>query len=346
MNSYIGINLTSIIHLLKSLSRNDGKPNIFEVKNYTGFPLNHCIWSPVEIKLMEEWIKCNLSTTLELTEECLGCTLDINGKSIFFGANGLYNVLEILRKVEINFPQESLKSEYDTFYKTGEEFIKQQVVFNKSNHISRPQIYESLPPAYRKFFDAMGNDQKIANFWREISYVFTGIKHAKIKEDQTFFFLLRILLGVNFLSPVSVLESVLGSKVDLKVADSIFFKSLGSKTLEIKIDGYDGRFTSEEGKTYAASGNFTLPSRGVRKSYVQSFNQRGREVEDKYKYGCRVFIWEPVGGKEVPVNSLYLPSLVKGMSSKKINDFNLSILHEETGCIYGVMPFLSYLFSQ
>ena len=111
---------------------------------------------------MEGWVKSNLDIDIDLAGECSGYNLDIEGRSFFFGSNGLCNVLEILRKVDIDFPRDSLKSDYEAFCKTAGEFIRQQVVFNKSNHFSHSQMYDSLPSIYRNFFDVMVNDQKLA----------------------------------------------------------------------------------------------------------------------------------------------------------------------------------------
>ena len=81
------------------------------------------------------------------------------------------------------------------------------------------------------------------------------------------------------------------------MADSISFESLGSKTLEIKIDDYDGRFTTQEEGTYAASGNFILPLKGLKKTYVKKFFQERREMKIHQNLAIEFIFGSPLEGK-------------------------------------------------
>ena len=182
-------------------------------------------------------------------------------------------------------------------------------------------------------------------FWRDLSALMTGFSsQVEPKESEKYFFLLRVLIGVSFFNPSSLLEMIPKSKLVAKSSDNIQIEFLGSNMVMLKVGGYEGSFTSLTPNTFASGRLFTIPRKGLA-------TLCGTKILDKRLFngsdlvGLNLYISYQVREKNSFLIDTFLPSRLRGHMRKRFKFGELSILPEETGCFYGVMPHLSYLFS-
>ena len=102
-NTYIGLSTTSLFHCFKELKSGVDLAYFFEIKNDRSLSLGHTIWSCCELKLLEEWFLSNLGISLSLEEFHINIPFLSNNKTFLFGRDGLSNIREILRKLNISF---------------------------------------------------------------------------------------------------------------------------------------------------------------------------------------------------------------------------------------------------